>query len=82
MKNNISILKPITWSILLLAAFFSFMYFNDQMHNNQIENEKYLLTKTQAEAENEKKIYGKVSDTTQHKLDSLQKDISTVDHAK
>ena len=81
-KNNINILKPITWSILLLAAFFSLMYFNDQIHNNQIENEKSLFIKTQAEAENEKKIYGKVSDTTQHKLDSLGKDISTVEHAK
>ena len=83
MKNNsISILKPITWSILLLAAFFSFMYFNDQMHNRQIENEKSLFIKIQTEADQEKKMYGKVNDTTQHKLDSLQKDISTVEHAK
>jgi hypothetical protein len=82
MKNSNSILRPLTWSFLLLAAFFSFMYFNDQMHKKQIEDEKSLFTKTQAEAENEKKMYGKVTDTTQHKLDSLRKDVSTVEHAK
>jgi uncharacterized membrane protein YhiD involved in acid resistance len=82
MKSSNSILRPITWSILLLAAFFSLMYLNDQIHNKQIENEKYLLIKIQAEAENEKKMYGNVSDSTQHKLDSLGKDISTVEHAR
>jgi len=83
MKNSsISILRPLTWSILLLAAFFSLMYFNDEIHNKQIENEKSLFIKTQVQAENEKKIYGKVSDTTQNKLDSLGKDISTVEHAR
>ncbi len=78
-NNNISILIPIAWSILLLAAFFSLMYFNDYMHD---KNEKSLLIKIQAEAENEKKVYGKISDTTQHKLDSLQKDILSVEHAR
>lgn len=82
MKNNISIVRPLTWSFLLLAAFFSFMYFNDQMHQKQMENEKSFLTRTQAQAENERKMYGKVTDSTQHKLDSLLKDISTVEHAR
>jgi hypothetical protein len=82
MKKNNSILRPLTWSFLLLAAFFSFMYFNDQLNKKQLEEEKSLFTRTQAEAENEKKIYGKVTDSTQHKLDSLGKDVSTVKHAK
>ena len=71
------IFKPLILSIILLAAFFSFMYYEDQIHKKQYEEEKILLTKTQAEAENEKKMYGRVTDTTQHKLDSLQKDITT-----
>jgi hypothetical protein len=82
MKKNNSILKPLTGSFLLLAAFFSLMYITDHMHKKQIEDEKLLLPKIQAQAENEKKIYGKVTDSTQRKLDSLQKDISTVEHAR
>ena len=58
------------------------MYYEDQIHKKQYEEEKTLLTKTQARAENEKKMYGNVSDSTQHKLDSLGKDISTVEHAR
>lgn len=58
------------------------MYYEDQIHKKQYEEEKTLLIKTQAEAENEKKIYGRVSDSTQHKLDSLQKDITAVEKNK
>ena len=76
------IFKPLILSIILLAAFFSFMYYEDQIHKKQYEEEKALLTKTQAEAENEKKMYGSVTDTTQHKLDSLQKDITAVEKNK
>ena len=76
------IFKPLISSVILLAAFFSFMYYEDQIHKKQYEEEKTLLIKTQAEAENEKKIYGRVSDSTQHKLDSLQKDITAVEKNK
>jgi hypothetical protein len=82
MKNSSSILRPMVWSLLLLAAFFSFMYYQDHVHMKQIEDEKLVFSKTQAAAENERKIYGRVSDTTQRKLDSLQKDISTIEHAR
>lgn len=82
MKNRNSVLTPLLWSFLLLAAFFSFMYFADQVNKKHYQQEKLLFNKTQADAESEKKIYGKVTDSTQRKLDSLQKDISAVENNK